>query len=299
MEQLTADLEDATRQLRRSSGDVDAALGTVARLALQTRMLAINASIEASRAGEHGRPFGVVVEEVQRLADHSSATTSEIEQRMEEMRLSISRVASMTACDGVPAVEPAPAAGDVMHATVALANQQIHAMAESAGQQLGSADTLDALGTDVRAAGEALLLAVGTFRFQAHQRAGREMSELVAEFATTSLSRRPLEIAMERWIERHPHFELVYVTNAAGQQITDNIARAGRHAVHDAGYGRDRSSRPWYRAAVASDAICSTDLYRSSATGDFCFTISVALRDAEGLIRAVLAADVNFQELLT
>lgn len=290
MEHLTAHLNAATQQLRRSSEEVEAALDTVARIAQQTRMLAINASIEAARAGEHGRPFGVVVEEVQRLADRTGDTTETIEERMQDMRASITRVSSMTA-------EQDGAGGELP--TVARASAAMDAMAASAGQQLASADSLNALGSDVRGVAESLLLAVGTFRFHAHTQAERETLELIQELVAVGLSRRPIERAMERWIERHPHFELVYVTDPAGTQITDNIACAERRARHDAGFGRDWSSRPWYRAAVASDTLCSSDLYRSSATGDFCFTISAALRDGAGVTQAVVAADVNFQQLIT
>lgn len=296
MEALTAHLDDATRDLRRTSADVERALGTVTRIAQHTRILAINASIEASRAGEHGRPFGVVVEEVQRLADSAGKTTDEIEQRLQQMRSSIARVSSMTGgSDGKIA---APLANEQAAPTVAAANEQVRGMAGSAAQQLASADELFGLGGDVRSVAEALLLAVGTFRLAAHARAEREVSGLLDEIARTDLSRHSLERMMENWIERHSHFELVYFTDVAGRQIVDNIACADRRARREAGFNRDWSDRPWFRNAIAAIGICTTDIYRSTATGDFCFTISSGLRDDGGTLRGVLGADVNFQQLL-
>jgi hypothetical protein len=297
MEALTTHLDEATRELRRSSADVERALGTVTRIAQHTRILAINASIEASRAGEHGRTFAIVVEEVQRLADGTGKTTEEIERRLQDMRASITRVASMTAARDESRVSAASVSKELMP-TVALANEQVHGMAGSAARQLASADALFSMGSDVRSVAEELLLAVGTFRFAAHARAEREIAGLLDEISRIDLSQERLERLMENWIERHSHFELVYFTDAVGRQIVDNIACADQRARHDAGYNRDWSERPWYRNAVASEKICSTDIYRSTATGDFCFTISSALRDGAGAVRGVLGADVNFHQLL-
>ena len=65
------------------------------------------------------------------------------------------------------------------------------------------------------------------------------------------------------------------------------------------GYGRDWSRRSWFEEAVRlNGAVHVSDIYRSSATSDFCFTVSVAVRNGAGTIMAVLAADVNFQTLV-
>jgi hypothetical protein len=291
MDLLTKDLEKAVAELRTSSGQVESAIATVARIAEHTRILSLNATIEAARAGEHGRAFSVVVDEVKRLADRTGETTHLIEARVQEMHSSILQVATVTGDHA--------AASSAETRTVEAVNQEVHGMARSAEQQLGGVKTLHALGDEVNTLTETLLLAVGTFRFAAHARAEREVAPLVDRLLATSNERIQLEGQLTRWLEQHPHFEVVYLTDPRGRQIVDNLVwRQGRVSRDSSGFNRDWSQRPWYRDAIRHLGVWSTDIYRSTATGDFCFTIAAALRDRTGAIRGVLGADVNFQRLV-
>ena len=74
------------KRLGESSQEISKVVSIINQIAMQTNLLAINASIEASRAGEEGRGFAVVAEEVGELATKSAEATQEIEEIVENIQ---------------------------------------------------------------------------------------------------------------------------------------------------------------------------------------------------------------------
>lgn len=129
---------EAIASLNRQSEEIYQVTNVIKEIAEQTNLLALNAAIEAARAGEQGRGFAVVADEVRKLAERASSSTDQITTLLESVR-AMTKSAVETMSHSVKAVEEGTALADQASTRM----DDIRHSADQVGQAVsGIADTL-------------------------------------------------------------------------------------------------------------------------------------------------------------
>ncbi|GAB6184442.1 methyl-accepting chemotaxis protein [Thermodesulfovibrio hydrogeniphilus] len=300
---------------------------TIKDIADKTKLLSINASIEAVHAGEYGRGFEVVAQEVGKLAQVTMEATKDVTSKTKDIFELIDRVTK-----GIKSIEEQ--VGKTMQNLIQN-NEKLNAVEKPIGELTSNAKKLDEISFQLRETSnvvensvvvlsefikkllssssslnqcadnlhklsEEQILDIGKVRIGIHQMAKKIIEEAANSEEIKSMHRFTMENYLRDLFKNYNIFELLYVTDEYGRQITDNISGEEFKAQYGStGFGEDWSNREWFVRAVELQSSYISDIYISVATNSYCFTVSTPIFDKNGKLIGVLGADIDLKKIIS
>lgn len=305
------------------SKEIYRVLDLITEISQETHILSLNAAIEAAAAGEHGRRFSVVAEEVRRLAQRSQESVESVRNLLDEFASSIratvvateegskeaSRVlergraaagaieelraassdTARVAREISLATQQQNAASDEVVLTLKEVSQVVQRMADGLKQFSNTADRLNDLGLTIQLLAQSFHLDSPHSLKHHSQRWSRELRERYGNWES-------VESLLHQVIAETPYVEMAYMVDGDGSQLAYSV---NRDLVGDAELpaslrsGEGASERPWYRAVMREQRTVITPLYESLLSEQRCFTVATPVIREDGGMLGVLGLDVN------
>lgn len=296
-------------------GEIDGILVRIGKIADRTRLLSLNAAIEAAHAGVHGRGFGIVAQEMRNLADKSSQGVKETAQFTQIVKSKVGEaIAAVTRGQQDTRAMVEGVAGEVeesmkLHqATMTKiveetrqAQEKISGYSRQLATQLAMwGDALESLRRTtnlLQRVGEALTTAVSKVvqngNAQAHVRvddktiAGiiEDLQHLAILPEIQSLASDLHEDILKKFLDKHDMLEAIYSNHVDGTFIFSEPAAGLANA----------KVRPWWQEAIAG-RVYKSPVYISAITRQPCLTIAVPIPGSGGKPAGVLGADLRVRE---
>ncbi len=305
------------------SKEIYRVLDLITEIAQETHILSLNAAIEAAAAGEHGRRFSVVADEVRRLAQRSGESAESVRSLLDEFSGSIratvvateegskeaERVLERARAAAAAIEELRGALSDTARAAreISLATQQqrtasdqvvltlkevsqvIQRMAEGLKQFSITADRLNQLALSIQ-------LLTQSFHLDSPRSLKHLAERLAHELAARAGHWEAVEAQLSESVQANQFLEMAYLVDAQGNMMAFSVNRdvgAQRETPAGIALGINFADRPWFQAVTRDGRSILTPLYDSLLTGDRCFTVAAPVHDGDGRIAAVLGFDVN------
>ncbi|MGC8917360.1 MAG: methyl-accepting chemotaxis protein [Thermoanaerobaculum sp.] len=304
------------------SREIYRVLDLITEIAQETHILSLNAAIEATAAGEHGRRFSVVADEVRRLAERSRESVDSVRTLLEEFSASIRATVVATeesSKEVAKVLERARAAAasieqlrqavsETAHAAreISLATQQqrtasdqvvltlkevsqvIQKMAEGLKAFSATAERLSQLALSIQ-------LVTQSFHLDS-PRSVKHIAHTLAEALGAEAGHwEALDTTFAQALKTYRFLENAFLTDAEGNLVafTPNPDLKLPDTALPVTVGQNLSERPWFQAVMRDQRTTLTPLYTSLLTGQRCFTVAAPVRDPQGNLVGVLGLDVN------
>lgn len=326
VKKVVEELVTTTKEISDAISVISSLALTIKEIADKTKLLSFNAAIEAARAGEHGRGFSIVAQEVGALAQATMEATKDVTgktkgifslvNKIKEKTLSIETHVQNTynlVCSNKEEIESLDAPieelavnaeklneisfnlEDIVHAL----DNSVSVLSDFVKNASLSSSNLKRYAAMLHSLSEEQILTVGKARIDIHEY-GKEIVERAASSTELkSMHRSSIENYLRDLIHQYDIFELLYVTDDSGIQITDNIGRGNFKAKYGStGYGENWSNRIWFNKVKDTLSTYISDIYISIATNSYCFTISAPIFDDRNNLIGVLGADVDLRKII-
>ena len=316
-------IADRADTLGARSKEIYRVLELITEIAQETHLLSLNATIEAAAAGEHGRRFSVVADEVRRLAQRSQESVASVRSLLDEFAGSIratvvateegskeaARVLERARSAAAAIAQLRGALADTARAAreISLATQQqrtasdqvvltlkevsqvIQRMAQGLRHFSGTSERLNQVALSIQ-------LLTQSFRLDSPRSLKNLGERWAGEAALRAGHWEALAPQMEEVVRQSPFVELAFVADMNGNVVASSanpewVPEGTETSTVTAGL--NAKERPWFQAVARDGRTVITPLYESLLTGERCFTVASPVRDGHGALLGVMGLDVN------
>ncbi|NOZ79824.1 MAG: hypothetical protein GXP48_11730 [Acidobacteria bacterium] len=312
-----------TEALGKRSREIYGILDLINEIAQETHILALNAAIEATAAGDSGERFGVVAEEVRRLAERSKESVGSVRTLLDDFSSSLRSAVIATEEGGKAATqalkqtaaaaqaieqlrdaltETADASREISQATqeqqtasdqVVLTVKDVGEVIQRASQGLkelsGAADQLSQVALSIQ-------LLTQAFRIASPRSLKHVLLGWAERLQGFTIHGEVVDGVLKELVTACPYVELAYVVDRRGAMVGFRINKeliAERELPDEIGIGKVYADRPWFQGVSHGLESIVTPVYSSLLTDERCFTVATSIPDAGSGFDGILGVDIN------
>lgn len=320
-----ASIAERTDSLDSRSKEIYRILDLISEIAHDTHILSLNAAIEAETAGERGRRFAVVAEEVRRLAQRARESVQSVRAHLEEFSGAIRSTvvateegskeathvlhqaqAAQTAIEELRgalgatsvasqeislATKEQRTASDQVAVTIKEVREVIQRMADALRNFSKTAKNLNELAL-------AIQLVTQAFRFAALRSLKHTFQERASKLAIKCDGWEGVANDLRDLLSQSPYVEFCYLVDDEGTMLACTTSSEWSHderLPEGVEVGKSYTDRPWFKTVQQTRSPTITPLYESLLTGQQCFSVAAPIITQDGRYVGVLGADVNLK----